>query len=155
MQNWGTRNCKCYKTHVHNVSEINPKLMFACILPRSLFSFSTAAPRPLIGQQIMHAEWHMFLTLMTLPQQLSGRTERWTEEKTHHLTCNLARNPPPLWSFDLAFCSPNVALTTENYYCLAKVFTSLELFQMLHSNRRFQCISLGFDATDWNTVVKY
>lgn len=48
--------------HVSEIIDTCGGMHFAAIPVQIL----TAASRSLIGQQIMHAEWHMFLPLMTL-----------------------------------------------------------------------------------------
>lgn len=90
---------------------------------RSLETFHAwlqmSASRPLIGQQTLHAEWHMFLPLMTPLQKLgdgTGGEEAWPSDL---LVC---QHPTSLQIFDPVFCRQNA--TTAPLHAEMKVLGS-------------------------------
>lgn len=77
------------------------KRVSACVFATSCAWRQMSAPRPLIGQQTMRAEWHMFLPLMTRLSRPGDRARR--RRGGHHLTCKCARIPPLCISLILHF----------------------------------------------------
>lgn len=97
-------NCSCSNMQVHNAEAMALDLCLA-----TLYAWlQTGASRPLIGRQTMHAEWHMFLPLMTLLSQLGDRTGEEEAPPSDMLMC---QNPSSSHLFDPAFCCPNAAAT--------------------------------------------